>query len=1654
MHLAEQDTVTTAGPTPDTALVEQVTETLTGVLPSLAGAPAGATLRDAGLSSLPAVRLALQLQHAFGVELPLARLADCSGAAELAAWIAAQVGARDSARADVRVGRAEPDGDGGEPFPVTPLQQSYLLGMHEDVTDDPMGCHLYREFEVPGLDPRRLRDAWDEVIAAQEMLRTRIATDGTQQVLAQLPVWEMPVHDHRGLDDDDFAATLRTARRRLSHRARAAGSWPLFAVEVSLGPGGRGVVHLGVDALITDGTGMDLLLARWWQAYHEPGTDLPVPAVTVRESLAALSAAAAGPGGRADLDYWTARLGGLPPGPAVLRDPPPPPTGQCRTRTPRTAVLPPDAWTVVRREAARLRVSAGALVLAVLADTLRRHTGPDPFTVLLTTNDRVRLPSSAAGLVGPFTSSSVVVVDAPAEATPDELATAVHAWIWEGLDHGRVGAVEVLRELRRHRPVPPLPVVFTSLLDIDVPDAAGSFAAAVTYAVSQTSHVALDVQVREQDGALHVHWDCADDVLPPGLPPVLFAGFVNGLAALAATAGTPPLRRGMNELQRAYFVARMTQAGPWDGCQVSASFPVRDLDLAALETAWQGMLTEHEALRTLVTRDGDLLVLPAAPHRWHVPVLVGTEGAGPGVAGAGPSDLARRAFPLDRWPQFDLRVTCGEGPDATMPDATVQVTLDLVSCDGRSVHLLLRELFRRYAAATGRPYRTPSVPLPAEVAPGRVPGSGPGAGPGSAPGADDVERARTHWERRLADLPPGPRLPMPGAPGRNPARTRHQGTVPGWRALRDRVRAAGLHPDALLTAALTEVLARRFAEPFAVPLVRWTERTEPCRPGEFTALSWIAHDPEPDVWRRAVTYQRIIDADTAADAVSGLAQLRRAVLRRRRDEAYGYPVVRTGLLDLGDHPLPDGVSLGPWLTCTPDVSMDCIDLDDGGADLRCFWDVVEADFAPGATAELFAGYLDLLRTLAADAPRPAADAVTTTDPAPAQVAPRGELTADEFRRIVHDWNDTAYDHPAPGPVHLLFERQVRLHPEAVAVRSARESLSYRELNRRANELAWRLRDLGVGAGDIVGVSVERGVGMAVAVYGVLKAGAAYLPVDPALPQPRAHDMLADAAAVAVVTTPGSPATWQLPNGVHRLELPPLARAAATDRADRDPGPVAGPDDVAYVIYTSGSTGRPKGVVVTHRPLHNLFQWGERTYGFGPGDTGLCVTSLGFDLSVFDLLGLLGYGAALYVADPAEQKDPELLCEVLRREQITFWNSAPTTLHQMVPFFPAPGTPGCEALRLVFLSGDYTPLSLPPALWAAFPRARLVSLGGATEATVWSNYFPVDHTDPRWRSIPYGRPIDNCRYHVLDEQLRPLPPGREGDLFIGGACLSQGYLNRPELTAERFVRDPFSTDPQARLYRTGDRASYFPDGVICFLGRQDHQVKVRGFRIELGEIEHRLRAHDAVTDAVVLAHPDPTGDRKLVAYLIAGPGAQVTAAEIRAHVASALPGYMVPNHVAFLDRFPATGNGKLDRQALPWPLDGVATAGSHDVVQVPAPHRVPDAGPAPEPDAVPDAAPVGFDAGQVREELTRLFQELLGVAVDPAEDLWDQGATSFTMVQVSMAVRQRYGRRVSVAALLEDPTLEGIATAVATAPAQDAAAPPLAAPPLAAPPLAA
>jgi amino acid adenylation domain-containing protein len=518
----------------------------------------------------------------------------------------------------------------------------------------------------------------------------------------------------------------------------------------------------------------------------------------------------------------------------------------------------------------------------------------------------------------------------------------------------------------------------------------------------------------------------------------------------------------------------------------------------------------------------------------------------------------------------------------------------------------------------------------------------------------------------------------------------------------------------------------------------------------------------------------------------------------------------------------------------------------------------------------------------------------------------------ERQQILVEWNRTEVSYPKDRCLHELIEDQVERAPEATAVVFEGDSLTYRQLNARANQLARYLRGLGVGPDTLVAICVERSLEMVVGLLGILKAGGAYVPLDPEYPQERLAFMLADAGSQVLLTHSGLQGSLRAHTGkVVRLDADwPRIAGEGVDNVTSS----VGADHLAYMIYTSGSTGRPKGAMNTHRAIVNRLLWMQDAYRLTPSDRVLQKTPFSFDVSVWEFFWPLLTGAKLVVARPGGHKDGAYLANLICKEKITTTHFVPSMLST---FLEQGGLESsCASLKRVICSGEALPFDLQQRLFSLLP-AELHNLYGPTEAAVDVTYWACQRNS-RLRTVPIGRPIANTQIHILDRHLQPMPIGVAGELHIGGIGLARGYHNRPDLTAEKFIPDPFRKEPGARLYKTGDLARFLPDGTIEYLGRLDNQVKIRGFRIELGEIESVLTGLPGVREAVVVAREDVPGDKRLVAYLTAQAGEPPKVSELRSLLQAKLPEYMVPSAFVTLDRFALTPNGKVDRKALPAP----------------------------------------------------------------------------------------------------------------------------------------
>ncbi|MFC0210897.1 amino acid adenylation domain-containing protein [Paenibacillus chartarius] len=617
------------------------------------------------------------------------------------------------------------------------------------------------------------------------------------------------------------------------------------------------------------------------------------------------------------------------------------------------------------------------------------------------------------------------------------------------------------------------------------------------------------------------------------------------------------------------------------------------------------------------------------------------------------------------------------------------------------------------------------------------------------------------------------------------------------------------------------------------------------------------------------------------------------------------------------------------------------------------------------------------------------------------------LTAEEQAQIATAFNATHADYPRDKTIHQLFEEQAMRTPEQTAVVYEDCRLTYRELNERSNRLARTLRAAGVQADQPVGLLSERSLEMIVGIFAILKAGGAYVPIDPQLPKERIRYMLDDSGAKLLLLQghlrgDGSIGETNADRLTNEWKLVDLNDASAYAEDGTNLPPLSGPQHLAYVIYTSGSTGKPKGVMVEHRPVVNRLLWMQEAYPIGADDTILQKTAITFDVSVWELFWWSWTGASVCLLPPGGEKDPETILAAIERQAVTTMHFVPSMLHAFLEYVERQPRDAVQSklssLKRVFASGEA--LTAPQvrrfAQWITpVSGAQLINLYGPTEATVDVSYYDCG-TEPAHVPVPIGKPISNIQLYIVSVGTTALQPvGVPGELCIAGEGLARGYLNRPELTAEKFVDNPYA--PGERMYRTGDLAKWLTDGNIEYLGRIDHQVKIRGYRIELGEVEAQLLKAASVQEAAVTAREDEVGQKQLCAYFVADK--PLTASELRSRLAEELPSYMLPSYFVQVERMPLTHSGKLDRKALPAPDRGIQQAAAEYV-----PPRT-----------------------SLEAQLAQIWQEVLKLdRIGMTDSFFDIGGHSIKMLELIQKVYMATGIQVPIQRMLEMPTIEHMA----------------------------
>ena len=917
-----------------------------------------------------------------------------------------------------------------------------------------------------------------------------------------------------------------------------------------------------------------------------------------------------------------------------------------------------------------------------------------------------------------------------------------------------------------------------------------------------------------------------------------------------------------------------------------------NLDLERLNRGLQKLIDRHDMLRAIVLPDGQQQILATVPP-YQIEVL--------DLRGKNQKEveseletirdrLSHQVLPADKWPLFEFRATRLDGERVRL-----HVSYDLQVFDAWSLFRLFDEWFLLY--------QNPQVELP----PLELSFRDYALAEQALPETELFKRSQEYWLSRLDTFPPAPDLPLAKSPSELKQHRcwRYAGRLDctAWQQLKHRAAQAGLTPSGVLLAAFAEVLTVWSKNPqFTINLALFNRLLLHSQVndilGDFSSVTLLTVDnsaPEPFT-NRAVRLQKQLWQDLEHRYFSGV-RVTRELARRKGTTPSAMPVIFTSTLgfgSLGQETLTFS-HFGELVYGISQASQAWMDVqvwEEKGI-LTFNWDVVKELFPGGLIENMFEAYCCFLKQLATS--ESAWVETTRQLIPPAQLAQRDAI------------NDTAT--PVPKALlHALFAGQVPARASSSAVVSSQRTLTYQELYELSNQLGHKLRSLGATPNQLVAVVMEKGWEQIVAVMGILASGAAYVPIDPGLPQERLFYLLENSEAQIVLTQSWLNEKLEWPLGIQRLCID-REELAETNQPVQ---PVQTVDDLAYVIYTSGSTSLPKGVMITHRNVVNVVVYTNQRFNVGPQDRILALTALNHDLSVYDIFGLLSAGGTIVIPDASAVKDPGHWVELMAREKVTLWNSVPAMMEMLVDYVEEQSGALPSSLRLVILGGDWLPVSLPNRLKALVEGVQILSIGGPTETTIWNIGYLIEEVDPLWKSVPYGQPMANSKYYILNEALEDCPVWVTGQMYCAGVQLAKGYWRNEEKTLANFITHPRTGD---RIYRTGDLGRYLPDGNIEFMGRVDFQIKLRGYRIEAGEIEAALTQHPAVRTAVVTAIGKQHNKERLVAHVVPDQKAAPTAEELRHFLSGKLPEYMLPSVFIFLDTLPLSANSKVDRRVL-------------------------------------------------------------------------------------------------------------------------------------------
>ena len=1386
-------------------------------------------------------------------------------------------------------------------FGLTEMQTAYLLGKKMSHS----GCHTYTEYVIDDLDVERLESAWNVLIKNHLMLRCAIKKNVREYISAYRP-YKIKEDVINSKFDMYY---IENFRKKFTHRIFDIDDYPLYDIVVTRFID-KSVIHFLIDSWIIDGVSIEILLKQWKQLYKKDDCLISFPKKTFFDAIELMSKQKNTINYKSDEQYWAnknSKFENM--SPFELNSSIDPFLKQVLVKE-----FSFDEFSKIKKLAMRKNILFTALMLGIFTETLNHFSTAKHFPIICTNQNRPETVEKVNEIVGSFTSSTIFWSDKSEYSFCDRFDSykAVQKQFLEDMEHKAISGINSIKYVQKNG-VEFIPIVFTVRDSLKTYE---SFSNDETYFCAYTPNVYLEVHIVKSNKGIAFVWNYTENAFKNINVYDIFNYNMNIVKKMLEEADgnkTKDQKLQTSEkyeltpLQNSLILGRFVNPDKNIGIFYK-SFLFEKVDINKLQKALIEIFKSEFAFRLILNETFKEFVVSKEPILPEIEFLDCENQSHTEEAFV---EKLMKDLEKDNTSWFKIAVSkhCEDV-------FKVHVILDMVIFDGISIQTFCNKLFEKYYKALNSIESENDIYAPINNS----------RYFGAENHLEVYEKDQLYWENRFKNA----NIISKDITNIGNKYNYHYFLFDEYSRIKETAKTLCIPVSVFISAIYYSVLFRwNFTEKsnFVISdyIARKTESNINLSIGDYTNLSWVFDNDTEKTFKSVCNniknqfYTDVLHrfGNPLAKLFSGEERKNEIPLNCVFTNCIGAPI---GFLK--------ELKVGKSKAISHGVMIDCVVSSDK-ENLMVEWMVLDEFVSNSASEKMFSEFKSMLKLLVDNVNLVNKSLLelnlgTSKKERAFLTNNNSRLSKELFEKIIYDFNNTSTGYNRTILIHNLFEENVEKYPDAVAVITDNETITYGELNKRANFLARKLKSKML-LKKYIAVYFSPGIDLVISILAILKIGCAYVPINIDDPIERVR-IIIDTAEVELVLTDQ--------NNMYLLkELKVDVLTVNKEQFDlkdvdscENLNDEISSEDLAYVIFTSGSTGTPKGVMVPHKPVINLIEWAKRVFDFSRNDRVIFLNPINFDLSVFDIFGMLSYGASIRIVSKQDKHNPYKLINIINDENITFWNTAPAYFQILFSVLKDNNVLN-STMKIFFLSGDWIPVDIFYKVASHFPSASVVGLGGATEATVWSNYFKIttDYSGIR-NSIPYGKPIQNVKYYILDDTLSPCDVGTKGMLFIGGECLSKGYINNPKMSRKSFVYDPFCEDGKTVMYNTGDLAQYMQDGNIEFLGRADLQIKVQGYRIEIGEIESALRKI-GVCNPIVLTKTDKFGNKSLVAFgQIKGFTGIINDFSLREKLSKLLPTYMIPNNIYSVNSIPMTTNGKIDNKKL---LDMV----SENVVQI-------------------------------------------------------------------------------------------------------------------------